>query len=194
MIVVGGSNSAIDKLADVDRIAPGAVIRMRHVRPLAGGKGLHVALACATLGHPVTLVGLADETTRGSFEHALPAPHARFVGIDAGAPIRTCLALRDEAGLTTELLEPGPEILPATAEALVDAFTREAVSARCAALSGSLPPGMRTDTYARSSRRPGARRWRSTRAARRWHSASLPLRCSRSRTGRRLRTCSAAPS
>jgi 1-phosphofructokinase family hexose kinase len=48
------------------------------------------------------------------------------------------------------LLEPGPEILPATADALVDAFTRAAAAAHCAALSGSLPPGMRTDTYARS--------------------------------------------
>ena len=45
MIAVGGFNSAIDKFADVDEMTAGAVIRMRNVRPLAGGKGLHVAAA-----------------------------------------------------------------------------------------------------------------------------------------------------
>lgn len=149
MIVVGGFNSAIDKFAEVDALAPGTVVRMRNVRPLAGGKGLHVALACATLGEPVALVGLSDAATRGLFEQALGHPHARFVGVDAGGPIRTCLALRDGDGRTTELLESGPTVSASTGDALRRAFTSEAGAAQFAALSGSLPPGLSADTYAR---------------------------------------------
>ena len=148
MIVVGGFNSAIDKFADVDEMTAGAVIRMRNVRPLAGGKGLHVAAACSTLGEPATLVGLSDAATRHLFEEALRTAGGRFVGVDADGPVRTCLALRDPAGRLTELLEPGPTASRSTAEALRATFLAEAAVASFSALSGSLPPGLPPDTYA----------------------------------------------
>ena len=147
MIVVGGFNSAIDKFADVDEMTAGAVIRMRNVRPLAGGKGLHVAAACSTLGEPATLVGLTDAATRRLFEEALRSAGGRFVGVEADGPIRTCLALRDPGGHTTELLEPGPTASPKTADALRTTFLTEAAGASFSALSGSLPPGLPADTY-----------------------------------------------
>ena len=148
MIAVGGFNSAIDKFADVDEMTAGAVIRMRNVRPLAGGKGLHVAAACSTLGESATLVGLSDVATRRLFEEALHAAGGRFVGVDADGPVRTCLALRDPAGRLTELLEPGPTASASTAEALRAAFAAEAAAASFSALSGSLPPGLPPNTYA----------------------------------------------
>lgn len=147
MIVVGGFNSAIDKFAEVDEMTAGAVIRMRNVRPLAGGKGLHVAAACSTLGEPAALIGLTDAATRSLFEEALRRVGGRFVGVNADGPIRTCLALRDPAGHTTELLEPGPTASSSTAQALRTAFLGEAAAASFAALSGSLPPGMPPETY-----------------------------------------------
>jgi 1-phosphofructokinase family hexose kinase len=148
VIVVGGFNTALDKLADTDAVEPGAVLRLHHVRTLPGGKGLHVALACATLGAPVTLVGLIDDGNRALFETTLTDASARFVGVKVSEPIRTCLAVRDARGRTTELLEPGPEVSATVAAALLAAFHREAHSARIVVLSGSLPPGLRLDTYA----------------------------------------------
>lgn len=147
MIVVGGFNSAIDKFAEVDEMTAGAVIRMRNVRPLAGGKGLHVAAACSTLGEPATLVGLTDASTRHLFEQSLQSVGGRFVGVNADGPIRTCLALRDPGGATTELLEPGPTASSATADALRSTFLAEAGNASFSALSGSLPPGLSPSTY-----------------------------------------------
>jgi 1-phosphofructokinase family hexose kinase len=148
VIAVGGFNTALDKLAETDAIERGAVLRLRNVRTLPGGKGLHVALACATLGVPATLVGLTDDATRPLFETTMAQAGGRFVGVKAGQPIRTCLALVDPDGRTTELLEAGPEVSPAIAQVLLDTFRREASAADIVVLSGSLPPGLPGDTYA----------------------------------------------
>ena len=148
MILVGGFNTALDKLAATDTIQAGAVLRLRMVRTLPGGKGLHVALACATLGVPATLVGLIDDSSRTLFETTLSRAGAKFVGVKADECIRICYALRDPEGRTTELLEPGPSLTPAIAATLLDAFRREAAGAAVVVLSGSLPPGLPADTYA----------------------------------------------
>src|SRR6266542_6490779 len=110
VIVVGGFNSAIDKLADVETIHIGAVTRLHHVCTQPGGKGLHVAVACATLGAPAALVGLIDAGSRALFEDTLSACGARFLGVTIDQPIRTCWAIRDGAARVTELLEAGPPI------------------------------------------------------------------------------------
>ncbi len=148
-IVVGGFNPAIDTLADVDSIEIGGVTRLRHVRRDAGGKGLHVAVACATLGAPSTLVGPIDASNRPLFEQALATRDVRFVGVPIDQPIRTCWAIRDAQGRLTELLEPGPFVSNERAATLAAAFMREAASARLVVLSGSLPHGLQTDTYSR---------------------------------------------
>jgi 1-phosphofructokinase family hexose kinase len=131
VIVVGGFNTALDKFARIDVFEPGGVMRLRDVYTLPGGKGFHVALACATLGTPALLVGILDDGNRELFE-----------------PIRTCLALVDANGRTTELLEPGPEVSNRVAADLSDSLRREANQAQMVILSGSLPFGLPADTYA----------------------------------------------
>jgi 1-phosphofructokinase family hexose kinase len=131
---------------------------MRNVRALPGGKGLHVALACATLGVPATLVGLIDDSRRALFEATLRQAGARFVGVRVEDPIRTCFALRDSGGRTTELLEPGPDVAPAVAADLIDTFWQESTRARFVTLSGSLPPGLPPETYANLIRKVGSDR------------------------------------
>jgi tagatose 6-phosphate kinase len=148
VIVVGGFNTALDKLARIDEFEPGGVIRLRDVRTLPGGKGFHVALACATLGAPSTLVGLIDDASRDLFEQALTHAGARFVWVPLDAPVRTCFALVDAEGRTTELLEPGADVSGEVAAALSDSLRREASQAQFVVLSGSLPSGLPSDTYA----------------------------------------------
>jgi 1-phosphofructokinase family hexose kinase len=149
VIVVGGFNPAIDTLAEVDAIDVGGVTRLRNIHREAGGKGLHVAVACATLGAPATLVGPIDASRRDLFAQTLAACDARFVGVPIDQPIRTCWAIRDREGRVTELLEPGPAMSHERAATLAAAFMREAAAAQFVVLSGSLPTGMPDDTYAR---------------------------------------------
>jgi tagatose 6-phosphate kinase len=158
VILVGGFNSALDKLADVDRVERGAVLRLRNLRAAPGGKGLHVALACATLGEQTRLVGLIDDSHRALFERVLAPAGVEFVGITIGDSIRTCFALRDAGGRTTELLEPGPTVPEQVAATLMDSFITEAQNADLAVLSGSLPVGLGVDTYARLIRGAGSTR------------------------------------
>jgi tagatose 6-phosphate kinase len=149
VIVVGGFNPAIDTLAEVDTIDVGGVTRLRNLRREPGGKGLHVAVACATLGAPSTLVGPIDTNNRPLFEQTLAARDVRFVGVPIDLPIRTCWAIRDAQGHVTELLEPGPLLSNERAATLVAGVMREAAAARLVVLSGSLPGGLPQDTYAR---------------------------------------------
>lgn len=158
MIVVGGFNSAIDKFAETDSVEPGCVLRLRNLRASPGGKGLHVALACATLGEPTTLVGLIDEGNRGLFERMLSDAGVTFRGVPVDESIRTCLAIRDRGGRTTELLEPGPTVSDRVAAGLRDSFTLATRDADVAVLSGSLPLGVEIDTYARLIRSAGCGR------------------------------------
>lgn len=149
MIVVGGFNPAIDTLAEVDAIDIGGVTRLRNIRRDAGGKGLHVALACAALGAPAMLVGPIDAGNRPLFEQTLAAHDVRFAGVPIDHPIRTCWAIRDAAGRLTELLEPGPPVSNERAATLAATFMREAAAAEFVVLSGSLTTGLPDDTYAR---------------------------------------------
>jgi 1-phosphofructokinase family hexose kinase len=148
VIVVAGFNTALDKLARIDVFEPGGVMRLRDVRTLPGGKGFHVALACATLGAPATLVGIIDDASRSLFESAVSQAGPRFAWVTVSEPIRTCFALVDAGGRTTELLEPGPDVPDRVATALSESLRREANHAQVVVLSGSLPSGLPADTYA----------------------------------------------
>lgn len=148
MITVGGFNTALDRLLDVGAVRLGAVARARRVRLYPGGKGLHVALTLAALGERVRLVGIIDHTHRALFTEHLQARGIEFCGIEIRGDIRTNLAIRDDTGAVTEVLEPGPLLDDAegrrVARTLLDCCRR----GELAVLSGSLPAGMPDTTYA----------------------------------------------
>ncbi len=151
MITVGGFNTSIDKLIEVDEFAVGHVQRASKVSTYPGGKGLHVATAVAALGEPVALVGLVDKAHRALFADWLGARGVAFHGIELPeeAALRTCVAVRERSGRITEILEPGPPLDAPCAMRLEATFGELARGAKLAVLSGSLPPGLDTRTYAR---------------------------------------------
>jgi tagatose 6-phosphate kinase len=147
VIVIGGFNTAVDRFLAVGALRPGAVNRAQSARALPGGKGLHVALTVAALGEAVTLVGLQDTRHAAWLAEFLLARGVRFAGEHVDE-IRTCLAVRDQAGVVTEILEPGPELDANAQLRLRSRFLEAAAGARLAALSGSLPRGLPARTYA----------------------------------------------
>jgi tagatose 6-phosphate kinase len=149
MITVGGFNSSIDQALDVDALVLGAINRVRTARRYVGGKGVHVALTIAALGEPVALVGLIDAEHGREFEEFLAPRAVAFHGIPVAGSIRSCLALREPFGArVTEILGPGPQVDDATRRALGERFLELASGSRLAVLTGSLPPGFTSDSYA----------------------------------------------
>ena len=147
MIAVAGLNSAIDKLLDVEALTPGRVQRARGARSWPGGKGVHVAACAAALGESVRLTGLVDPAHREWFATWLHGRRVDFHPIETPEPIRTCLAIREQAGRMTEILEPGPAVSSDIRDAAVRAVMELCGQARVAVLTGSLPPSMPDDTY-----------------------------------------------
>jgi 1-phosphofructokinase family hexose kinase len=149
MIAVAAVNSAVDKLLEIEALAPGRVLRTRGVTAWPGGKGVHVAACAATFGQTVRLTGLVDDVHREWFASWLRARGVDFHAIDTPTPIRTCLAIRESDGRITEILEPGPAVDVEIAESAFHIVVNVCRKAGVAVLSGSLPPGMSSDTYGR---------------------------------------------
>lgn len=148
MIVVAGFNTSVDRLMEADAVAVGGVTRVRNVIAAPGGKGAHVALTVATLGEPVRLVGIVDELHRDWFQGFFSARGVEFDAVPIAGNIRTCVAVRDRDGRTTELLEPGPALTAAEQTALLDRFRGATSGTSVIALSGSLPAGLSVSAYA----------------------------------------------
>ncbi len=148
MITVVGINTAIDHLMQVDTLRLGEVNRTVHEEVLPGGKGLHVAQTVAALGEPVQLIGLIDTAHRNLTARRMSERGVLFHGVEIDAPLRHCIALQDAAGQITEVLGQGPQLGERDRAALLRAFRLALAESELVVLSGSLPRGLATDTYA----------------------------------------------
>jgi tagatose 6-phosphate kinase len=139
-------NPAIDVTYDIDRLRPGATNRVEAVRSRAGGKPINVARILAALGVEVTLVGLAtaDVLERLDQDRAISA-----TWIDVpGEARRTVTIVERHGGQVTSFNEPGPSLTDDVWPRLQDAVAQH-LPAAAVVLSGSLPPGLPDDAYAR---------------------------------------------
>ena len=148
MITVAGFNTAIDHLFLLDALVPGAVQRASRAELYPGGKGLHVAQTIAALGERVQLVGLTDVAHRNLITRRMAERGVLFHGVEIDQPLRTCIAVREREGRSTELLSPGPEVSAAARAQLLRTWWRCAEESELLVMSGSLPRGFGPDTYA----------------------------------------------
>lgn len=149
MITVGGFNTAIDRLVTLEALLPGRVQRASAVQSYPGGKGVHVAQTIAALGEPVQLVGLVDATHRNFVARRMSERGVLFHGVEISDDLRQCLALRERDGRMTEVLDPGPLLTAAVREQLLRTLDRCLDNSEALVLTGSLPRGFDSDTYAR---------------------------------------------
>ena len=167
-LVAIAPNPSIDRLYELDRLRIDAVNRPRCETLVAGGKGLNVARAAASLGADVMAVALLAGHAGRWIAAALAGEGiaARLAWCDGET--RSCIAIHDAGDETlTELNEAGPSVDAAAWERLVGALRAElsagavggAVGAAGAAraavgavglvtVSGSLPPGAPSDGVA----------------------------------------------
>lgn len=131
-------------------LSPGAVNRASRVTESASGKGCNVARIVHQLGYPSHYLGISGGPVGSRFEELLAQDHFDYTLIRSEAETRTCQTLIDaKQSAVTELVEEAEAIRPEEAnDYLTQALTCLA-QACVVILSGSLPPGMPLDCYAR---------------------------------------------
>lgn len=159
-VVFIAANPSIDRLYEVERLAPGSIHRPELVVARPGGKGLNAARAAARLGGRVAAVGIVGGRAGDWIVDQLAA-----LGIDApmvrsSIETRSCISILDRSNRAlTEVYERGETIEPAAWETVEMIVARELDRGDVGALavSGSLPPGAPPDGYARIARIAAAR-------------------------------------
>jgi hexose kinase, 1-phosphofructokinase family len=142
-------NAAIDKRYDLSRLEYGRVQRVSAVSASAGGKGLNAARGARLIGTEVIVTGFI-----GGFAGQFISSQVRALGIrdefiEVSGESRTCINIIDDAGQSTELLEPGVTVGDREVGQLLDRFTALAGQVRAVTISGSAPAGCPPQTYAR---------------------------------------------
>lgn len=151
MILCVGLTPTVQRTMRFERLTPGAVNRATQTLVTASGKAVNVARVVTLLGGEARLVQFLGGDTGRYIARTLEAQGIpqEIVWIDSDAPTRTCTTLLPADGPTTELVE---EAAPATAQdmaAAEAAALRHLPHARALCLSGSFPPGVPEDFYAR---------------------------------------------
>ena len=146
-IVVAGLSPAWQQILVLDEFHPGEVNRAREVHWCASGKVLNVAIALAGLSNHnertvnSRVLSVIGPRARQAIEPELAALGVRRRWIETQSETRICTTILDRGGgLTTELVENSPPLLPDEIARFRQAFAEEAANADVVVLTGSLPP------------------------------------------------------
>ncbi len=142
-------NPAVDQTVRVDHFRPNTVNYAQTMQFDAGGKGVNVASFLTDAGFSTSVTGFLGQDNADIFEQFFAKKHIDDQFVRIPGLTRTGVKIVDEVNQqTTDINMPG---LPPSKEAL-DALheTIERLSTSCDwfVLSGTLPPGIPTTTYA----------------------------------------------
>jgi 1-phosphofructokinase family hexose kinase len=162
MMIVVTPNLCIDRTHWLEHFEPGTVNRPRRAEVSAGGKGVNVARALRDLGRSPTVLGYRPAEGGDHVERLLRAEGLDPSLVDAPGELRSAVIVVEDSGRATVLNEPGPVLAAPHRDALLERVAERvaATGNRLVIGSGSLPPGLPTDTYARlcrTARERGAR-------------------------------------
>jgi tagatose 6-phosphate kinase len=150
MILCLNLNAAIDKTVVVSSFEINKIHRPQSMIALAGGKGCNVARALKTLGDVPVVSGWVGGFAGQFIEKELHREGIQTDFVYTDAESRTCTSILDpEQQTLTEIYELGELIPSAKVEELLTHIRAIIGNYRAVTLSGSLPPGVPADFYAR---------------------------------------------
>jgi tagatose 6-phosphate kinase len=168
MFLCISANPAIDKRMRATRLRLGAVNRVLDAVAEPGGKAAHVAMALQALGEQPLWIGFSGGASGRELVAGLNAIGIRTESVEARQSTRVNLAILDDAGVVTEILEPGRVVSPLELDLFRKTCKQSFLQRKGDAqviFSGSLPPGAAQDFYAeliRSARSAGCRTFLDT--------------------------------
>ena len=147
-------NPAIDRIISVDRLAFEDRAYIKSSRESAGGRGLNASLVVHAFGGCTMAVLVSGGDSGKRLEGLLSSCGHRILIVPVKNAIRTNLTITDRHGLTVNLNEAGPP-LSKTEVARFERVVRttldklEDPAGSWLMISGSVPPGVPPDFYAR---------------------------------------------
>ena len=152
-IVTLTMNPAVDVASAVDRIVPAHKLRCADVRHDAGGGGINVARAVQRLGGDVLALFPSGGPQGDLLERLVQAENVPHLKIPVADDTREDFAVTETAtNLQYRFVLPGPKLSNEEWQSCLDSLALHAASAEFVIASGSLPPGVPQDFYARASR------------------------------------------
>ena len=152
-IVTLTMNPAIDTSAHCERVQHDVKLRLERVRRDPGGGGLNVSRAVAHLGGESTAVYPAGGVEGELLESLLAAGQPAREPVAIEDAIRENLTVaEDSTGEQYRFGMPGPNLSAGEADAVVNRLVTLVEAGTLVVASGSLPPGVPVDFYARVGR------------------------------------------
>jgi 6-phosphofructokinase 2 len=151
-------NPAVDLSFCVDRLVHTRKLRCNEVRRDPGGGGINVARVVRRLGADCTALYLAGGRAGRTLADLLKTERVSIDCVPIAQETRENVAVRETStGHEYRFVAPGPEVSPMEAQACFDRLISLDPVPRWLVVSGSLPPGIPADFYARIARAARAR-------------------------------------
>ncbi len=141
-------NPSVDRTMDCPVFDVRSTNRARFVRDDIGGKGINTAVLASRFGAVSALSLLMPEDDRERLASFLRREGIAFGAVPVPGRLRINLKIRTQGGMV-EINEEGAPVPPQAAEMCASAMETEASPGDFCMLTGSLPPGVPDDFYAR---------------------------------------------
>lgn len=143
-------NPSIDKTVEISELIPYGLNRVKSIRQDPGGKGINVGRVLQNFGVDVIATGLIAGHQGKALQDELDACGLLHDFMPVEGETRTNLKIVDESiGKVTEVNEPGFFVTPEQADTFLRKLADMSEEAEIVILSGSLPPGITIDYYAK---------------------------------------------
>ncbi len=142
-------NPCIDRTASCPVFDPSSANRISLEREDIGGKGINTAIALRNLGGEAEAVILVPEDSRSPLLSFLARSRIPVHEVPVAGRLRVNLKIRTRDGKTIEINEQGALTGPEEQNRVREVLLSAASPSGMVLLTGSLPPGMNADYYAR---------------------------------------------
>jgi 1-phosphofructokinase family hexose kinase len=146
-------NTSTDRVSVVENFIPGDPSRTILSFDQAGGSGAHATGVVQQLGGEACSLVVLGGHTRERWIAAAQQQQMNYDYVEISAPNRSSFVLLDtKQGNIAEVIDPGPEVDEDCARRLLEHIEPFLDRTAILILSGSLPPGIPDDFYAKSLR------------------------------------------
>lgn len=149
-IVTLTMNPALDISTSVDQVVPTHKLRCSQEKTQPGGGGINISRVVRRLDTPSAAIYPSGGFTGQILTRLLNEENVQSVGIPIIQETRECFTVHEtSSGKDFRFLLPGPSLSPSEQLACSEALAHHGTKARFLVASGSLPPGVADDFYAK---------------------------------------------